>query len=565
MRRFSTRILFGFVALLTSYLLPAQDADLPLNHEAYHYIDRLDITGALGETVHTDYKPYSRAAVSEIFSKASTEGYSDRDQAWFDLMRIAADDDYADEQKSKGVLKKLYRNGRDFFSFHKEKARLYINPIGILGVGGDQQDYTTGLNGDEFLLNYRNTRGVRVRGTAFKRLGFFTEFTENQWKTPVFIRNQQATTGVLDGENFVKVFDAPTGNPGFDYFNARGYITYAPAKELRLKFGKDRAFLGNGYQSLLLSDHATDYFFLNIQARIWKLEYVSHFTQMTDFIRGKPDSYGVYPRKYAVFHMLSYKPWHWLSVGAFESVVYSPTLPGGQRGFELEYMNPIIFYRSVEQSLGSPDNAMLGLNWKANLLQRFQVYGQIMLDDFNFRNRDLGTGYWGNKYGWQVGMKYINAFWVPRLDLQLEYNRIRPYTYQHFNPTANYAHYGQPLAHAMGANLYDVNLILRYQPFPRWSGQLLFTRLTKGLDIDGENYGGDISIPYTLRVQDFNNVPGQGDQLNITNIQGRISYRLLRLDAYADLEARYRKENQFTSMSVMGSLRFNMPNRPVRY
>lgn len=564
MKRFALRAILSFLVSFTASQLHAQDADLPLHHEGYHYIDRLDITGVVGETVHTDYKPYSRQMVSEVFSKAMTNDFSARDQAWFDLIRIASDDDFASQQESKGVLKSLYKNGRDFFSLDKDKVRLYVNPIGILGAGGDQHTYTPGLV-QENLLNYRNTRGVRVRGTAFKRLGFFTEFTENQWKTPVFMRNEYNTAGVLAGENFVKVFDAPSGNPGFDYFSARGYITYSPAKELRLKLGKDRAFLGNGYQSLLLSDHAADYFFLNIQARIWKLEYIAHFTQMTDFIRDKPDSYGVYPHKYAVFHQISFKPWSWMSVGAFESVVYSPTLPGGQRGFELQYLNPIIFYRSVEQSLGSPDNSMLGLNWKANFLRRFQFYGQIMLDDFNFRNRAQGTGYWGNKYGWQTGLKYINAFWVPRLDLQLEYNRIRPYTYQHFNPTANYAHYGQPLAHAMGANLYDLNLILRYQPLPRWSGQLLFSRLTKGLDINGDNYGGDIFIPYTLRVQDYNNVPGQGNQINVTTLQGRISYRLLRLDAYADLEARFRKENEFNSMSIMGSLRFNMPSRPVRF
>lgn len=562
MKRFGIFLFSGFFTLCYAALI-AQDADVPLHHEVYPYIDRLDIKGITGEAIGTDYKPYSRGTVSEIFERTSTTQFSAKDKAWFDLMRIAGDDDFADQTTGKGVLKKLYRNRRDFFHYQSDQLRLYANPIGTLGAGADQHTYTPGLT-RENLLNYRNSRGIRVRGTAFKKLGFFTEVTENQWKTPVFVRNEHAQAGVLAGENFVKVFDQGN-NPGFDYFNARGYITYSPAKQLRLKFGKDRAFLGNGYQSLLLSDHAADYFFLNIHARIWKLEYVSHFTQMTDFIRNKPDSYGVYPKKYAVFHQLFYKPWKWASIGLFESVVYSPTLPGGQRGFELEYLNPLIFYRSVEQSLGSPDNALLGLSWKANFLSRFQSYGQLMLDDFNFRNRANGSGYWGNKYGWQAGLKYIDAFWIPRFDLQVEYNRVRPYTYQHFNPTANYAQYGQPLGHGMGSNLYDLNLIVRYTPFPRLSGTLLLTKLTKGLDLNDENYGGDIFRPYTTRVQDYNNSVAQGRQLQITTVYGRLSYRLLNLDAYADLEARYRKENEFNSLSVMASLRFNMPNRPLRF
>ncbi|MEM7039634.1 MAG: hypothetical protein AAF570_21855, partial [Bacteroidota bacterium] len=239
--------------------------------------------------------------------------------------------------------------------------------------------------------------------------------------------------------------------------------------------------------------------------------------------------------------------------------------------------NPIIFYRSVEQSFGSPDNSTIGVSLKTNFLQRFQFYGQIMLDDFNFRNRDQGTGYFANKYGYQVGLKYINAFWIPLLDLQVEYNRVRPYTYSHFNPTASYSHYGQPLAHGAGANLYDVHLLVRYQPFPRWSGRLLFSHMYKGLDMDGYNFGGDIFQPYTLNrppvdlndpmspVRDFGNLIGQGDPLTMTMVHGRISYRLFKLDAYADLELRYRKENENSSVSVLGALRLNMPARDWRF
>jgi hypothetical protein len=39
---------------------------------------------------------------------------------------------------------------------------------------------------------------------------------------------------------------------------------------------------------------------------------------------------------------------------------------------------------------------------------------------------------WKNKYGYQLGVKYYNAFKVD--NLQLEYNHVRPYVYsQHAN------------------------------------------------------------------------------------------------------------------------------------
>ncbi len=550
--------------MLLCWSLRAQDADLPLQHESYQMVDRLDIKGLTGGTVHTDMKPYSRQAVSTIFAATDTSAMSLRERNWFRLTRLAADDNFAATNDKKGILKYLFKNQRDFYHFESDNVRLYANVVGHVAGGVDQNDYTVGQNQTN-LFNYRNTRGVQLRGSVTKHIGFFTEVTENQIKQPHFVRESYAQLGVLNGQNFVKEFDGGTPNTGFDYFNARGYITYSPVEQFRVKFGKDKVFLGNGYQSLLLSDNAAEHFFLNLNTRIWKLEYINHFAMMTDFIKGKPDSYGTYPKKYAVFHQLNYKPWKQLSVGLFESVVYSPRLPSGHRGFEIEYLNPLIFYRSVEQSLGSPDNSMLGLTWKLNALKHFQQYGQFLLDDLNFRQRANGSGYYGNKYGYQLGLKYIDAFKVMGLDLQMEYNWVRPFTYSHFNPAASYSHYGQALGYAYGANTHDLNLIARYQPFARWSALAIFTTVLQGRDLNGLNYGGDISRPYTTAVQQYNNFVGQGDPLKITQLYGRISYRLLSLDAYADLEGRYRKENQNTSMSIMGSLRINLPNQVMKY
>lgn len=548
--------------------LIGQNSDIPLNHELYHYMDRLDIQGRVDTVVHTDVKPYSREFTEAIFGKTDLGGMTPKMKKWFHLNRIQADDNYADQQEKKGVFKALYTNGRDLYTVSKPNFRMYVNPMLYIDAGINQSTLRPNGGGlQETFLNYRNSRGAQVRGSLFEKVGFYTEVIENQAKLPWFVRNRYTETDRLFGESFIKIFDTnmPDGNFGFDYFSAKGYITYSPVKNFRIKLGKDRAFLGNGTQSLHLSDHATDYFFLNLNTRIWKLEYVNHFTQMVDYIRKKPDDYGTYPRKYAVFHQLLYKPVKTVSVGFFESIVYSPTLPGQRRGFELEYMNPIIFFRSVEQYVGSPDNSMMGLSAKVNFLKRFQGYGQIMLDDFNFRVRNQGTGYHGNKWGIQAGLKYIDAFWVPGLDLQMEYNVVRPYSFSHFNPTANYSHYGQTLAHPLGANFYDLHLVARYQPFPRWSGTLAFSKMKKGLDINGENYGGNIFLPYTTRIQDFNNTVTQGEVLDITQLHGRITYRILSLDAFAEVEGRYRRENDQSDVTILGTLRLNLPTKPVRF
>lgn len=557
--------LFLFILL---FALPfwgfSQDADLPQQHEGYHFVDRLDIKGLTDDAVATESKPYARKMVAELLAATDTSSMPMREKKWFDLMRIAVDDDYADANTGKGFLKYFFTNKRDIFHYNNGKVKLYANVVGHISMGIDQNDYNATLTKTN-LVNYRNSRGVQLRGSIGSKVGFFSEMIENQAKMPQFVRNSYADLGVLNGQNFVKVFDEGTPNTGFDYFSARGYVTYSPSKAFRLKFGKDRAMLGNGYQSLLLNDNATDYFLLNLNTKIWKLEYINHFTMMTDFIPNKPDGFGILPKKYGAMHEIIYRPSKGISLGIFESVVYSPFLPSGHRGFEIEYLNPIIFYRSVEQSLGSPDNSMLGLSWKFNFLKRFQHYGQFLLDDLNFRNRGQGKGYVGNKFGSQWGLKYIDAFSVMGLDLQAEYNRVRPYTYSHFNPAASYVHYGQYLGYAYGANAHDLNFIIRYQPLPRWSAMLMYNTVLKGLDINSSNYGGNPNRPYTTNVQDYNNFVGQGDPLKIQQIYGRLSYRVLNLDGYLDLEGRYRKENENSSLSILGSMRINLPNQMLKY
>jgi hypothetical protein len=181
-------------------------------------------------------------------------------------------------------------------------------------------------------------------------------------------------------------------------------------------------------------------------------------------------SSGKYPDKYFAFHHLSINIGKKLNIGVFESVVFSDS-----SSFEWSYLNPIIFYRAIEQQFGSSDNVILGADFKWNAFKGFSVYGQFVLDEFVLDNIKEGNGWWANKFAIQAGLKYYDAFGVSNLDLQAETNIVRPYTYSH-NPivTANngipygsYTNYMQPIAHPLGANFNEVIGILRYQPLPR--------------------------------------------------------------------------------------------------
>jgi hypothetical protein len=192
-------------------------------------------------------------------------------------------------------------------------------------------------------------------------------------------------------------------------------------------------------------------------------------------------------KKYATIHYLSFNAPKWLTIGLFEGVVY-----GRQNRFEVNYLNPVIFLRAAELNVGSPDNSFIGFDIKANLAKRVQVYGQVMLDEFYTKFIRERKGWWGNKWAFQAGLKYIDVLGVKNLDLQLETNWIRPFTYSHFDTVANYTHYNQPLAHPLHSNVKEYIAIVKYQPAPKWYMQLTSIYWRKGVDVNGVNYGNNI-------------------------------------------------------------------------
>ena len=74
---------------------------------------------------------------------------------------------------------------------------------------------------------------------------------------------------------------------------------------------------------------------------------------------------GIYRKKFSTIHHLSYNINEKLNIGFFEAIIWEQDTFG--RGFDVNYLNPIIFYRPVEFALGSEGgNALMGVSFKYN-------------------------------------------------------------------------------------------------------------------------------------------------------------------------------------------------------
>ncbi len=481
----------------------AQSTFMPLyNIDGNHFVTRLEMKAdSLFHNLHSSQRPYNRKAIAETVDALELEplffnrmdrrqhAYLAKDNSEWNLSRV----------KSKRVLfKPFYQYKSDFLFIDQADFKLKLNPVLHFEVMKELDDSTT---------LFINTRGIEARGQIGKKLGFYSYLSENQARFPTYSRNYILGNRhlTLPGENRFNAFR----DSGVDYFSAAGYISFPVLDKVNIQFGHDHHFFGNGFRSLILSNFAGNYLFLKAQTNVWIFQYTNLFAQMiTQFestignVSGYAD--GQRGRKYMALHHLSMNIGKKFNLGIFEAV-----MSGGD--LDIQYLNPIIFYRAIEtQTGGSLGNVIIGADFKYLPFKKWTVYGQLVLDEWSFESIRSLNGDWKNKNGFQLGIKTIDFLKVPSLDLQVEYNQVRPYTYTHSDTIANFTHYNQALAHPLGANFREVISIIRYDLKQNIGFKLKGMYAQTGMDSDTSNWGGNILLDYNNREQDLDNKIGQG-------------------------------------------------------
>jgi len=540
--------------LCISFLLPfvvfSQTTYLPQEARENVLLERMEIKAGTDSVLNfSKTKPFSRAQFIPALQRVAANQSLSKVDAYNLYMAQASNIEFAANRdlivSKKRFLKSFYKTPANFYEVNVKDFQLVVNPVFQYTVGREQ-------NSSEHL--FLNTRGITLRGSIADKVSFATYITDNQERDPSYVRQWVLERQAVPGQGYFKEFKGT----GYDYIDARGYINFKAAKYIDVTFGYDKNFIGNGYRSLYLSDFSTNVLFLKLNTRIWKINYQNIFMELVSaYQRGLDQLLG---KKYAAMHHLDVNVTKWLNVGVFEGIVF------GQRNrFEFGYLNPVIFYRSAEQQNGSPDNAVLGVDAKANLAKQVQLYGQVILDEFKLN--ELKKKWWGNKYGFQLGAKYVDAFGISNLDLQGEWNRVRPFTYSHDDSVANYTNYNQPLAHPLGANFNELIGIVRYQPIPRLMVHAKAIYYKQGKDIGAANYGSNILLPNTppYRTFDYGFEVGSGALNKVGYASLLLSYEL-KPNLFIEGNAVYRSLasptiNKENTTVISAGIRWNMHRR----
>lgn len=426
--------------------------------------------------------------------------------------------------RRKPILKYFYQSPAWFYEKTTEDYYLRFNPLIDIRYGLDRED-------DDPI--FWNRRGIEIRAGIDKWIHFYTNITENQASFPEYVDDYISRNKAIPGFGFYKNFSSGIFNSkqAFDFTNARGLIDFNISKHAAVQFGHGQNFIGSGYRSLLLSDFAVNYFYLKLNWRAGDFVLQNIFAEAAARSAAEISGDELLPKKFTATHYLGWQPSSNFQIGLFESVVFNR-----RTGFELQYLNPVILYRTVETYLGSPDNVLLGTDVFWNFLPGFQAYGQFVLDEFKFDELFIEKrGWWANKYAGQFGLKIVDLAGIESLDLQTEYNFARPYTFTSRDSSyGSYSHHNQALAHPLGANFQELIGILKYRPTKRISLKGRIIRQQSGEDPGSRNFGANILLPNSTHPMDFGNELGQGVEAKTLILGLEVSYRVFQ-NAFLDL------------------------------
>ena len=484
--------------------------NIPFSHSYYAHFD--GAMNQVGANNHTASKPYTYSEVSKYYN-------------------IAAENNKIKKDKSGWWGRKLWNE--NLVEVQGEDYWFVFNPIFDLRLGA--------ASGNKQVNTFVNTRGINFSGGLGSQLNFTTTIYESQGRFADYynryaesIKPAGGNPAIIPGIGIAKDFKTDA----YDFPSAEANLTFTPAKFVDFQLGYGRNFIGDGYRSLFESDGASPLPYFKINTNFWKIKYTNTYMWLKD-VRPEVTLERTYATKYMANHYLSLNISNRWNLGLFESVIWTDT---NNRGFDMYFVNPIIFYRAVEfSSSARTGNAVLGLSSKYKWNNKVTLYGQFLLDEFSLGEVKNEKNSWKNKFAYQLGVKYFNAFKVDNLLLQLEYNHVRPYVYSHSDPITNYGHTNQSIGHPWGGNFQELLAIARYHK-GRWYADAKITLGVKGFDFANSgaksNYGGNIYRDYEVeRYADSNVTVGQGNKTNIF---------------IADLQAGY-LVNPMTNLKLFGS------------
>ncbi len=439
-------ILIIFLLFISSYLW-AQLENVPVSHPVYEYLFRAEAEGLL-PNFSTSNLPLQRieiiAALNQLHKKINELSANEK----ILLKKYLQEFELFDSEKAVIIYSNLDTNQLISSEFITDKEKFIYhykdsnNTVNILPLGNLEF-----LTKSEENVTFGNL-GFRIYGSLGSHFGYYLQATNG-----VILSGKRdlALEEIHKLQQNVKFADL---NSDFDFTESHINFNY---DWFLISIGRQTRLMGSGLtQRLFLSSNSPAQDFISLSAKFEKFEYhYSHSsllaTDQANIIAGFNSQF---PSKYLVMHRAAFKP-NWGEVAVWEGLIYS------KRGIDFAYLNPLSFFKSLEHALHDRDNSLLGADFTIRPFHRLQLKGSFILDDIKFE--EIGKKFWSNKTAWNLSAIYIFPF---NLDFGLEYSRVEPYSFSHFDSVNSYTNDGFLLGTSLLPNSDELSILLNY-----WIGE----------------------------------------------------------------------------------------------
>ncbi len=478
------------VLLLSVQTSNAQAVYLPQSYLLYQKFNG-DIYSTKS-SFHTSLRPFLiDSLINRTYDSVMNIGVSDQRKTWFS--------------------RKLFNE--HLFDVQTKDYTFYGDVIADLQLGRDFSGKRS---------TYLNSRGFQFGGTVGTKFSFYTSGFEDQGKFPTYYNDVVNANGFIPGQAYARNYIGQARNSQ-DWSYVTAIASYTPIKQLNITLGQDKMFVGDGYRSLLLSDYAANMPLLRLTANLGSVQYMMAWAYLEDLKAPKFDELGSNRRKWALFHYVDWNVSNRVSLGFFNALI-TPEADdqGNRRGFDVNFINPLVFSSGLGSSGSPKDNVFMGFTGKYKIFDKTAIYGQLLLDKFKFNNFFSGNNL-DNTNGIQLGIRGADIFKVNRLNYLFEFNTVKPYTYTNSNTLNNYTFFGDPLAHPFGANFREFLGIVNYS-IGRFDFQCQLDYGKYGLDANATDNNGKL----LTKPDPVNPTPtpafGQGISTQLYYGEGTVSF-----------------------------------------
>lgn len=529
-----TSLVLGLLLFCTPGELHAQAENVPAYHPVYTFLKRMEVKGFL-ERYRDAILPLSRRQVGEFLRMVRThsEKLTTAECGWLQdfLSEFRFDIEgrtegfhslFTSEQPSAiGAVGEELSNREKFFYISTDSAvTFFFN--GLLDVEGRGISGTALGNANSEYLQF----GGRFRGTLFNHLGYSLQGTNAQfWGS----RDLLARDPHIRQSHGLYTLDAQN----FDF--SEGYVRFE-AGPVSAQFGRERLLWGNGYdQKMIVSDNVRVFDFIRVDFEYKALKYTfihasllgsqGLVTFALPFDTTARFHEPVISDKYFAAHRLSFSFPSLFEIGFQEMYIYSNRSP------DLGYLNPLVLLESLQRARGERDNGLWAFDVKTSFLTGVQLTATMLYDDIHLPY--LFTRRWFDKYAYQVGMMYTDAFSIPNTTLFVEYTHVEPFVFGHERSRDNqYSSLGAILGPRIGPNADSWFFRWDYLPTRNLflSARVTFGRKGENVyDSTGafvRNVGGDFMIPHRETDPDTKKFL-DGTRLDVSMIEFLVTYELI--------------------------------------